>query len=495
MFYSFAGNENKKCFVPRGKGLGGSSLINCLFYSRGNKIDYLKWSKTANDSSWRYENLLRYFKKSENFTRKALFAPLDKDYHGFHGPLHVSQSIPIQNFTHYIIHGIEELGYNLTDYNGRQQMGVSVFQYFTKDGRRFDPEMGYISPVKHRKNLEILDLSYVTKLVLDKSSKTVKGVIFTKQNKTYLARNRLEIILSAGAINSPHILMLSGMGPKDHLKSLNISVVQNLPVGENLHDHTITFLIFSANKSSETENLENSVRQFLQGEGPLTRSFKYDTVGWLQTKNQHVRNFPNIELVTHNMSGALITKKFFGWSDKTYETMNANVSNPFTFILTPCHPTSTGTVKLKSADPFEYPLINSNILSNIDDVDTLYEGLQLILKLIKTEVLRPFNFEIAFNRFPGCNHTKRNSKEYWYCYFRKVTGIGQHSSGTCAIGTNPESAVVDNNLKVFGIHKLRIADASIIPFNLAGHPNAACNMIGEKISDVIKKKYGKYNEI
>lgn len=155
------------------------------------------------------------------------------------------------------------------------------------------------------------------------------------------------------------------------------------------------------------------------------------------------------------------------------------------------HPKSYGTVKLKSADPFDYPLIDPNLLSDKGnyDIESFYQAAQLVLKLTETEAFRKMNIKLAFDRFPGCNHTKPLSRKYWYCYFRRVTGIGSHQQSSCLAGTSPKTAVVDNELKVFGIDGLRVADASIFPTSITGHTNAACTMIGEKVSDLIKDSY------
>lgn len=165
--------------MPRGKGVGGCPLINSVIYSRGNKYDFDKWSDLLADPGWNYENLLPYFQKSETFTRTSPYVPLDKAYHGFNGPLHMTQSFPPEDIGNLILKGQQHLGYNLTDYNGQQQLGVSVFQYYSKDGKRYDPEVAYLSSAKDRTNLKVLDRSYVTKIDISKDTKKVNGVFFT----------------------------------------------------------------------------------------------------------------------------------------------------------------------------------------------------------------------------------------------------------------------------------------------------------------------------
>lgn len=450
-------------------------------------MNYEKWADLLEDPGWSYKNVLPYFKKSENFTKTNPYAPIDQDYHGYDGPLHMTQSVPPQDMSRTIHRGSQQLGYAINDYNGREQMGASILQTFTKDGRRYDAEMAFISPARTRKNLVVLDNSYVIKIDICPKTKRVKGVIFTRENKTYIARNRKEVILSAGTISSPQILMLSGIGPQDQLECLGIPVIRNLPVGKTLRERTMTTLVFSSNVTC-TESIEKSVKDFLNRQGFLTRPSTFDAVGWFKTQDQD-GNYPNIEYLFNNISGADTAKRFFGWSDETFNALTVNVHNLFAIFLFPLNTKSIGTVKLKSADPFDYPVIDSNILSDNEnrDIERIYQGIRLALKLIETDAFRSMNIKLAFTQFPGCTHTKPLSKEYWYCYVRRVTGISSHPVSTCLAGRTSDTGVVDRRLKVFGIKGLRVADASIIPVIVSGHTNAVCTMVGEKASDIIKK--------
>lgn len=351
--------------------------------------------------------------------------------------------------------------------------------------------MAFISPIGNRNNLKVLDRSYVTKLMISKRSRNVQGVYFTRDNKTYFARSRKEVILSAGAISSPQILMLSGIGPKDHLESLGVPLVQNLPVGQRLIEHPYIFVVFSTNITSLGQSTEESIEDLMKGRGSLTRASFIDSVVILQTPVEKEKNYPDVECKFTNISDNAITKRSHCWTDETYDALNASVPNPITIKMYALHPKSRGSIILKSADPFDYPLIDPNVLSDEEDKDleTLYQGVKLILKLTKTQAFREMNFKLAFDSFPGCNHTQPLSREYWYCYFRRVTGVGSHQLGTCAAGTSQETSVVNNKLEVFGVGRLRVADASVLSVPISGHTNAACTMIGEKVSDIIKDSY------
>lgn len=487
----FSGMKNRKCFVPRGKGVGGSTLINGFTFSRGNSRDYDRWAKEIQDSQWSYVNLLPFFKKAENFTRTNFYVPIDERYHGYDGPLPITQCTPRQEVSTAIIRGCEEIGYKKTDYNGRNQMGAAVIQSNARNGRRFDHAMAYLNPIYNRKNLKILDKSYVTKIKISERNRKVEGVVFTRGNKTYIARQRKEVILSAGAISSPQILILSGIGPKKHLNELGIPVIENLPVGEQLLDHATTLFIFSSNISA-AQSTEQSVRDFLKGRGPLTRPQSFDGFGWLKTTVEQIENYPDLEVLFSNISGSTVTQRFYGWTDETFKALDVDVPNPLAIIFNFLNTKSIGSLKLKSANPFEYPLIDGNILSDPDnhDIESLYQGWLLLQNLTNTEAFRNMNIQLAYTTFPGCDHTEPMSREFWYCYFRRVSVIGSHQMGTCRTGLSPQTGVVNSNLTVFGIKGLRVADASVIGVVVRAHTNAPATLVGEKAADIIRKSYG-----
>lgn len=486
-FYIFTGASDHTCFFPRGKGVGGSSLINGLVYTRGNKGDYNKWANVTNDINWRYENVLSYFKKSEKFTRANQFVPIDYSYHGYRGLLRMTQPKPPQNESLAIIKNSEQIGMKLVDYNGREQLGVSILQYYVKDGRRFDPEMAFIEPAKRRSNLKVSDKSYVTKIQINNITRRVEGVVFTRNNKTYIVRSRKEVVLSAGAVGSPQILMLSGIGPKEHLNSIRIPLIQDLPVGQDLREHVIIPLIYSCNVST-TDSLEKSVVDLLNGEGALTRPDTFDAVSFLKTSQQELEDVPDIEFYYGNFSDNPLIPKYYGWNKITYEAIDAKVPNPFALSLILLHPKSKGSIKLKTNSPFDYPLINPNMLNDTRDLETLYQG--IVFALNHNEVFKNINASLAFKQFPGCNKFAPLSKDYWYCYMRQITIIGGHPVSSCPAGVDPKNSVVDSRLRIFGIKGLRVADASVVPVTISGHTNAVCTMVGEKVSDLIKQDHG-----
>lgn len=274
---------DQQCIVPRGRAIGGTSVLNELVYSRGNKIDFNRWAVWVNDSSWSYNNVLDYFKKSEDFHNTNPEAPFDAEYHGEGGPLENTFHVPPSNMTELFLVASAELGYNITDYNGKDQLGSTILQINTKNGKRLDEGSAFISPALSRNNLEVLNGSFVTKIEINNETKEANAVIFTRNNKTYIARVNREVILSAGAIGSPQLLMLSGIGPKRHLEDLGIPVVRHLLVGNTLRDHMFCGVSFSSNVSQPSETLAEQIEEFLNGTGPLAIANAIDGAGWFKS--------------------------------------------------------------------------------------------------------------------------------------------------------------------------------------------------------------------
>lgn len=438
-----------------------------MIYARGNKQDYNKWADLLNDPSYRYKKLLPYFLKTENFTQTNLDAPIDWKYHGTRGPLHLSQSISSSDLQEAILQGGKELGYKVTDYNGKKELGSGIVQYYLKNGFRDDPGLAFISSAGNRTNLKVLEKSYVIKLCISTDNKRTNGVIFTRNNRTFIATNRKEIILSAGAIGSPQILLLSGIGPEDHLKSLGIPVIKNLPVGQALQDHPYANLVLSSNASTSNKTTETLVRELLEGKGSLTSSVTFNTLLWWKTSKEGQGDNPDMEVLL-------------------YKSLISDIPNPIAASVGLTHPRSKGSLRLKNTDPFEYPLINTNHLSNDEDIELLYKAVMTVLQLIETESFRRLNVTLVPIEFDTCNQSVPNSKEFWLCYLRRRTDSGGHLIGTCLTGTSPKNGVIDKHLKVFGVRNLRVADASVIPFAFANHPTATCAVLAEKISDQIK---------
>ncbi|CAG9862536.1 unnamed protein product [Phyllotreta striolata] len=480
--------ENNSCFVSQGKGVGGSTLINAALYSRGHPKNYDDWAKITRDPSWRYQRILKYFLKAEDFHWTDTAAVVDMKYHGRGGLLHVEHNLPDFYITQSFMEACSEFGYNQTDYNSPRVVGTSIHQKYTKRTKRNDFGTAFVKPFLNRPNLKVLTNAFVTKIEIDKKTKQANSVLFTHNGFTYRTTAKKEVLLSAGSVKSPQILMLSGIGPKEHLNRLGIDLIQNLEVGSALRDHCYVLLRVPTNITVPQESLDEQVRNYMDNKGS-----KSDTHGIaFLNLNQPKGSVPNLELFKYVARPTDEEMKLMRYKEDVYRTLWANNGTHFQFYLINLDVKSTGTVRLRDNSPYSYPLVDLGFLSDEknEDREFMYESIQFLLKLIETE---PYK-KLGVGEIPGplkpCEHLRFKSKEYWYCYIRYATDEFYHPMGTCPMGVAGEpGAVVNSKLEVFGVGKLRVVDSSVMPKRISGHTSASVGMIAEKISDVIKSKY------
>lgn len=270
--------------MGRGRGVGGTTLINGLVYSRGSSIDFDRWADLVQDHRWSYNQILPYFQRTENFIRRDMYAPVFNPIHGRSGLLDVEYHLPRSPHLNAFLKANEELGYRVTDYNAGTGLGVSPAQINTRNGRTLDVGTAFIRPALHRSNLKVMTNSYVTKILID-NEKVATGVLFSHNNRYYKASSYKEVIVSAGAFQTPQLLMLSGIGPRDHLEALNIPVVQHLEVGSTLRDHAAYYGVnFGTNYTEPILPLEEYVSEFLSGFGPLASPGNNQGVGFYESQ-------------------------------------------------------------------------------------------------------------------------------------------------------------------------------------------------------------------
>ncbi|CAH0549389.1 unnamed protein product [Brassicogethes aeneus] len=489
---SCLGMKNQRCPFPRGRALGGTTVVNGLAYSRGSQESFNQWAKMG-FPEWSYDKVLPYYIKAEDYPtewKEGQEIVIDSDVHGKDGPLIVEFSEPESKEYPNYIGANEDLGYKVIDLNAGTDEGVSKAPTNTQHGRRYSAYKAYIKPAESRGNLKIITQSYVTKLIIENSTAT--GVRFAHNGKYYTAKASKEIIVSAGSISSPQILMLSGIGPKKHLKSKKINLIKNLEVGSALREHIGISLYFSSNYTLENKQLREYIQEFLRGVGGLAAPGPNDAFGFYQTKVETIENYPDIELILVPNFGNVtkdFSEKILNLKDVTYQTYTKQDPNKriFRIDLFGLHTHSTGTLRLNSNNPFDYPLIDPNLLTdkNNRDINTLFEAINMVMKLIQTPSMKKIDTQLVIPQLPACRNLKKLSQPFWECVIHQVGHPVYHPVGTCPMGQ-----VVDENLKVYGVDKLRVADASIFPLTLTGHPNAPCVMLGEKVSDIIKSLYG-----
>ncbi|KAK9871037.1 hypothetical protein WA026_009995 [Henosepilachna vigintioctopunctata] len=479
------GMVNNQCLVTRGLSVGGSSAISGLIYSRGTKYDFDRWASQGN-SGWSFDEVLPYFKKAENF--RNIVSDDDK---GFAGPINVEYSNPSSNLLKAFVNGMKHLGYDKTDYNSAtNNIGINRIQYNTNRGERVSGGNSYLKQARNRHNVKVVTGALVSKILIDNAN-VVRGVRFIKNGEVHKVTAKKEVILSAGAVNTPHLLMLSGIGPKLMLKKHEIKLVENLPVGEVLKDHLgYLSLYIRTNYTQNTPPLRDILNQYFQGQGYLTKSLNSESIGYISTNN-HTRN-PNIEFIFVPPTGTkigLYSSRRFNKEMTDSVSRKVNIFTDISIAVTLLHPKSTGRIFLKSNNPEDFPEIDIGIFNEESDVEEIYQGIKIILKLLDTEPFKKLNASIYSVPKP-CESYEFNSKSFWYCSIKHISFAAHQMTSTTKMGTRYDSeAVVDRHLKVHGMKRLRIADCGVIPTTLSGQLNAVAYMIGEKASDIIKEEY------
>lgn len=398
----------------------------------------------------------------------------------------------------------EEMGYDIVDVNGDTQTGFGFFQFTMRRGTRCSAAKAFVRPIQLRKNFHLSLWSHVTRVLIDPTTKRSYGVEFIRDGKKQVVYARKEVILSAGAINSPHLLMLSGVGPRANLERVGVPVIHDSPgVGENLQDHIavggLAFLIDYKISIvlNRMVNLNSALRYAITEDGPLTSSVGLESVGFISTKyaNQ-TDDWPDIEFMLTSSStpsdGGTHVKNAHGLTDEFYNEVFGKINNRDVFGVFPMmlRPKSRGRMKLRTKNPLDYPLLYHNYLTHIDDINVLREGVKAAIAFGQTETMKRFGARFHDTPLPNCKHIPQYTDDYWNCVIRQYTMSIYHYSCTAKMGpASDPMAVVDPQLRVYGVSNLRVIDASIMPTITNGNINAPVIMIGEKGSDLIKEQW------
>lgn len=479
-------------YLCRGKVLGGSSCTNVLLYNRGSARDYDKWQIPE----WSSSQVLNYFKKSENN-----HAVSDEKFHGKDGPFDVD---PVQ-YTNPLISAFFEAshsaGYNRNhDFNNwdKGQSGVGPFHVAQHNGVRSSAASAYLSSVINDPQLEVVTGAQVSKIDIDKSSRgagqgkqqtkgVAKGVTFKKDGRSHSAtiEEGGEIILAAGAVGSPHLLMLSGIGPKEHLQDHGIECIADLPVGENLQDHPAAVVAYTIDKKASVtdefkfmgmSNIPNPVpflQYLMSGKGVMT-SVGCDHGGFFKTSEAkedpdlQIRFISGLAQSPHGISNYdEYASKWLSWPSG-YTMQNICV-----------RPQSKGSIRLKSSNYHDKPIISTGYLTSPEDVVTIRNGIKLSRELGSSKEFQKYN---PVELFPG---PAVQTDEEIDDYIRSSAHSGNALVGSCKMGTDPKNAVVDPELRVNGISSLRVIDSSIMPILPGGQTCASTLMIAEKGADLL----------
>lgn len=446
------------------KVLGGGSSINAQLYTRGNAADYDTWVSEDGCDGWSYRDILPYYKRAEDNQRFA------DDYHAYGGPLGVSMPVSALPICDAYIRAGQELGipYN-HDFNGRQQAGVGFYQLTQRNRRRSSASLAYLNPIRHRKNLTIKLGARVSRIVLE--GKRAIGVEVVGKSGTEIIRADREVLVSSGAIGSPKLLQQSGIGPADHLKSVGVKVLHDLPgVGSNLQDHLDLFVIAECTGDHTYDGVAKLHRTIWAGleyilfrTGPVASSL-FETGGFWYA-DPDARS-PDIQF--HLGLGS-------GIEAGVERLKNAGVTLNSAYL----HPRSRGTVRLSSSDPAAAPLIDPNYWSDPHDRKMSLEGLKIAREIFQQAALKPY---IMAERLPG---PKVMTDDELFDYGCANAKTDHHPVGTCKMGNGPD-AVVGLDLRVHGLEGLRVCDSSVMPRVPSCNTNAPTIMVGEKGADLIR---------
>ena len=457
----------------RGKVLGGSSSINGMTYIRGHRRDFDDWRQRG-CTGWSYDDVLPYFLRSEKNAAKG------GPFHGQDGPVGVSSSPFVHPLDEPFMAACQALGHKRTDFNGAEQEGYALHDFTVFGGKRSSTARAYLRPARGRPNLAVVTRAHATRVLVENGRAV--GVEYARRGQRHVVRARREVILSGGAINSPQLLMLSGIGDPEQLLAHGIAVVAAAPeVGRNLHDHLGVYL---AHDCPQPVTLKNQLRYdkaalaiaqaLLFGKGPAT-AVPINACAFLRTRPE--LEIPDVQItLIPGLTGpwrparadGLVTER--PWQPPDREGFVVNVYQ--------LRPESRGTLTLRSADPFAKPVIRANYLATPTDRRTLRDGLRLVRAIIAQKPFDPFRGpEIQ----PGATVTDDAALDRWVAAH---SNTAYHPVGTCRMGGD-ERSVVDPELNVRGVRGLRVADASVMPTVVGGNTNAAAIMIGEKAADLV----------
>ena len=457
------GLNGRRGYQPRGKTLGGSSAINAMIYTRGHPSDYNAWAALGN-AGWSYAEVLPYFRRSENNER------FTDDYHGQDGPLNVADPRSASGFAETWLAAAEGRGFTRNaDFNGAEQEGVGLYQLTQKNGERWSAARAYLTPNIGRSNLKVRTKAHATRVIFE--DKRAVGVEYRQGGETRQVHVRREVILAAGAFQSPQLLLLSGVGDGETLRNFGIPTVLHAPgVGRNLRDHVDFVIAYQSPRKDLigfmpgdiVSALRSAIRYHRERKGMFTSNIA-EAGGFVKTSPGLVA--PDLQL--HLCIGILES-----------HGRRLHAARGFSTHVCALRPKSAGLVALQSRDPLVAPLIDPAFYAHPDDLDTMLKGFKIMRGIAESPLLDPFRGKDLFTAGVHSDDEIRDA-------LRRRSDTIYHPVGTCRMGVD-DLAVVDPLLRVRGVTGLRVVDASIMPTLIGGNTNAPTIMIGEKASDLIR---------
>ncbi|KOB74675.1 Uncharacterized protein OBRU01_09166 [Operophtera brumata] len=493
---------DQQCRFSRGKCLGGSTSINYMLYTRGNRQDYDDY----NIPGWTWQDLEPYFLRYEGLQILDQLPASSKPYHNTCGIMKLEFFDDPENpWQERISQGFNELGFQFNaDVNGVSQIGVTRNTGYVYKGERMSTARAYLGKCKVKRTLKVAKNAYCTGVIFD-DEKVAKGVTVVQGLITKKIYARKEVILSAGTIETPKILMLSGIGPAEHLQQMGIPVIADLPAGNNMSDHVLPLLFILVDKGNEVEDITGlfeligNAAEFLESrDGPLASNGLVDLNVFANTScynstSKKLEAGPGCELPTMQLIPAYIDKKLVTLGktlvqnsihlDDNVIDQIAEINSEYAVmvfspvVLNPC---SQGYIRLASRNPLDRPAIFPNYLSDSRDADEMLRSIGIVEDLIETAVFKMHEAKLFHLKFPGCPSYEEGREEYWRCYIKHMTYSVFHAVGTCSLQT-----CLDTRLRVKGVRGLRVADASIFPRVMRGNTAASTIAMGERVVDFI----------
>lgn len=494
-------NINNTVYWPRGKMLGGSSGINAMIYFRGNDFDYQRWYDAGN-KDWSPSTIRNCFKKAESLQDQKLARNQGiRNFYGSKGPLVINTfNSTLRPETLNVLDAWNELGIKtVKDLNYANVMGSGIIRATAYNGHRGSTYEVYLKPIRRRENLHVITNAFVRKVLINEDTKEVNGVEVEYGGNIINFFASKEVILSAGTINTPQILMLSGIGPKEHLESKNIRCIVDLPaVGKYLQDHLIipvTIFGDEPEEQSQAKQHFGAIQYIYNQTGPLAQNSFTDVVALYARKRRALYpEFQNHLQIFGKNSPRLV--RYLNSIPRYKQTVRESLINQnknsslYLFLFTLLHPYSTGFIYLNSSDPKDHPLIYAKYLNDTRDIDATVDGIKKLTEIVHTRFFKSINGRLGRISWPECDGFELDSDKYWSCIAINMVVSVYHPVGTARMGTDRKTSVVNSKLKVNDVKNLRVIDASVMMSHISGNINGPVIMIGERGANLIKRDYG-----